>query len=43
MNTFSTENDAPKELKILLIFIAIWQFTFKVSNNAIPAFLKFFI
>ena len=47
MSTFSTKDDVPiaNEMKILFIFIAIWQFVFKVSNNAITnlAFLKFFV
>ena len=48
MSTFSTKDDVPiaNEMKILFIFIAIWQFVFKVSNNDITnllAFLKFFV
>ena len=46
MSTLSTKNDITNEMKVLFIFIAIWQFAYKISNNAITnllAFLKFFV
>ena len=35
------EDDLPNYLKVLLIFLVIWQFAFNVSNNAISYLLRF--